>query len=169
MPKSRPPRRPRVATGGGAVRSTSRVADTGRNGRSAARSTSSWRSLCQRAATASPPSALDSAHSSRPRPGVSGRASVSASTTRTQASLVCGSASTSSFQNAPSAASSGGRGTISRSRARVQATYSSRRASARDFFSSWRTSASQPGGWQPPRKPIAIWPLSQSGTVSIGE
>ena len=92
LPKSRPPVLATAATGGGApARARGASPRRARYGRSAARATSSRaRALPARGHARRRPRRSTSAHSSRPRPGVSGRGSVSASTTRTSASPVGG-------------------------------------------------------------------------------
>ncbi len=154
------------------MRAASRVAEIGRERplRRAPRSRSR-RSASQRAATASPPSAPARAHrSARCAPAVSGRAGCPRRPRARRRRAAAGRRADRSFQKSPMRASQRRAAGSPASRARA---CRPRRAGAGSrpapCFSSCVASASQPGGWQPPRKPIAIRPSSQSGIVSVGE
>ena len=89
-PKSRPPPAIAVTAAGGALLAAARVAEMGTKGRSAADSIRSFRSASQRAATASPPSAVARARRSVSSASRTGAGSVAASRTCTSASVAFG-------------------------------------------------------------------------------
>ena len=163
-------RRRRPTTGGGrAARGQARGGDRHVAARSAPRATQLAPRCCL-PARGHRVAALGArrAPQSRARVPALGRASVSASTTRTSASRRGG-------QRVDEVLPEGAERGVERRPRHDQQVAGARAGDVEQaprlgagLLLLLRTSASQPGGWQPSRKPIAIWPSSQSGTVSIG-